>query len=289
MSTSLELRHAGLRCEIAPQIGGAIAGLWFDDVPVLRCTPAESLNSARRSGSFALLPFSNRVADACLTWAGVRHALTSTPGDEPHAIHGVGWQRPWTVLEAWPDRARLSLMHQPDATWPFAFEAVQSLALSDEGLTMGLSLRNLAGEPVPVGLGWHPYFVKRAGCRISFHAKGRWEMGADKLPTHRVAAKGLVSDCAALQVDHCFDGWDGTVQLRDEQLQTRVTAGLDHLVVYTQPHLDFVALEPVSHVNNAVKRMSGTDSLGLRILQPGETMAAEMRIQVESVAPLRRP
>ena len=292
MTASIELQHAGLRCEIVPQIGGAIAGFWLNGIPVLRCTPTAALNSARRSASFALLPFSNRVAQARLNWEGVNYALTTTPGDEPHAIHGVGWQRPWGVLDAGACHAQLSLVHRPDAAWPFAFEAVQSFELSERGLAMGLSLCNQSDIPVPVGLGWHPYFVKRELSRISFRAGGRWEMGADKLPTHRLPAKGLESDCAALQVDHCFDDWDGSAQLSDELLQTRITSSLDHIVAYTQPHLDFVAIEPVSHVNNAVNLMAsadiGANALGLRILPPGETMTATMRIQVAPVTPNRQ-
>ena len=97
---------------------------------------------------------------------------------------------------------------------------------------------------------------------------------------------GLDADCAFLDVDHCFDGWTGLVHLRDELLHTRIVSNLSWLVVFTNDTRDFVAIEPVSHVNNAVNLMAAgaqADTLGLQILQPGESTSAQMTIEVEHV------
>ena len=112
-------------------------------------------------------------------------------------------------------------------------------------------------------------------------------MGLDKLPTRRQPSRGLDADCAALDVDHCFDGWSGVVHLRDERLHTRISSNLGRLVVFTNDQRDFVAIEPVSHVNNAVNMMeAGQDTpmeLGVEILQPGQSMTAQMRIDAEKI------
>lgn len=288
MTSAIELSCDTFKCDIAPALGGSIAGLWLGDTPVLRSMPASTLTTARQAGSYPLVPFSNRVAHATLKWAGTSHPLVQATGDEPHVIHGVSWQRPWAVLEATPQFALLSYEHKSDAAWPFAFDASQAFRLTANELALTLSITNQSDVAAPVGLGWHPYFVKRARSRILFEATGRWEMGADKLPTHRVAAQGLDVDCALLDVDHCFDGWPGVVHLRDEVLHTRITSNLNRLVVYTSTARDFVAIEPVSHVNNAVNLMVSTGAsaaeLGVRVLQPGESMSAEMSIEVERVA-----
>jgi aldose 1-epimerase len=280
-----QLQAGAMRCEIEPRLGGCIAGLWLGDVPVLRSTPAAHLASARQAGSYPLVPFSNRVAQATLLWQGTQHPLVRNNGPEPHAIHGVGWQRPWEVLESDESYALLAYEHRSDPAWPFAFDSSQTMRLRGGVLELTLSLTNQSREPAPAGLGWHPYFVKRASSRISFEASGRWEMGEDKLPTQRLAATGLDADCAFLDVDHCFDGWTGTVHLRDEALHTQVTSTLTRLVVFTNETRDFVAIEPVSHVNNAVNLVhDGADAadLGLAILQPGESLTAQMAIAVEA-------
>lgn len=285
MTTALQLACASFRCELAPALGGAIAGLWLDDIAVLRSTPAQALTSARQAGSYPLVPFSNRIGHATLKWAGTRHPLVQTKGDEPHAIHGVGWQRPWAVLQADAQSALLAYEHQADAAWPFAFDTSQAFRLSANELTLTLSVTNQSGAAAPFGLGWHPYFVKRERSRVSFEATGRWEMNTEKLPTHHAPASGLDADCTFLDVDHCFDGWSGVAHLRDELLHTRISANLSRLVVFTHASRNFVAIEPVSHVNNALNLMAScntpADALGVRVLQSGESMSAVMSIQVE--------
>ena len=286
--TTLTLESTHLRCDIRPDLGGCIAGLWCGELPVLRSTAGQALTQARQSGSYPLVPFSNRIGQATLQWHGTSHPLVRNNGSEPHAIHGVGWQRPWAVLEQSAHFALLSYEHRPDSSWPFAFDASQTFSLDDARLSQTLSITNQDSKPAPVGLGWHPYFVKRARSRIAMAATGRWEMGADKLPTHRQPVSGLDADCNFLDVDHCFDGWGGVVHLRDELLHTELRASVKHLVVFTNDTRDFVAIEPVSHVNNAMNLLNAgkgyqAQDLGLRVLQPGESMTIDMSIQVMPV------
>ena len=279
----IRLESEGLVCAIEPQLGGCIAGLWLDGVPVLRST-SEPLASARQSGSYPLVPFSNRIERATLQWQGTSHPLVNNNAPEPHAIHGVGWQRPWEVLDSDDSFAMLAYEHPADAAWPFAFDSSQVLRLRGKALELTLSLTNQSQEPAPAGLGWHPYFVKRPGSRIAFAATGRWEMGPDKLPTTRRPSQGLDADCASLDVDHCFDGWSGAATLRDQVLHATIRSNLRRVVVFTTASRDTVAIEPVSHVNNAINLVaSGADgdALGLHTLQPGETLTAQMSIEVE--------
>jgi aldose 1-epimerase len=283
----IRLQDGGLVCEVAPQLGGCIAGLWLEGQPVLRSQPAAQLLSVRQSGCYPLVPFSNRIGGATLVWQGTQHPLIRNNGDEPHAIHGIGWQRPWQVLEQEGPFVMLAYEHRADAAWPFAFDSSQTLRLRGNMLEMTLSITNQAQVPAPAGLGWHPYFTKRADSRIAFAAQGRWEMGADKLPTTRSSTGGLDADCAVLDIDHCYDGWSGAAVLEDGSLRVRVTSSLTRLVVFTHPGRDSVAIEPVSHVNNAANLVTaGADpeALGLRTLAPGESMSAQMSIEVERVA-----
>ena len=283
MTPSVILRSGAMRCEVSAQLGAAIAGLWSDDRPILRSTPAHQLNQVRLSACYPLVPFSNRVGHASLLWSGTSHPLVRNFAPEPHAIHGVAWMRPWQVLEADETFALLSFEHRSDASWPFDFDCSQALRLGPDALELTLSATNQCHQPAPFGLGWHPFFVKRPGSRIRFEAAGRWEMGSDKLPTQRTTSSGIDSLCSALDIDHCFDGWHGEVVLQDSEMTLRLRSSLDHLVVFTRPGCDFIAVEPVSHVNNAVN-MAGADiarmqQLGVCILQPGQSHSATMRIE----------
>jgi aldose 1-epimerase len=277
----LHLEAGQLICDIEPELGGCITSLRLGDVPVLRPSPPRP-DTARQSSSYPLVPFSNRIGGGRLQWQGTLFPLVRGNAADPHAIHGVGWQRRWHVLESSESFAMLSYEHAGDGAWPFAFDCSQTFRVSEDALELTLSLTNQSNGPAPAGLGWHPFFLKRPGSRVRFNATGRWEMGEDKLPTHRSASQGLDAACAGLDVDHCFDGWDGVVELSDERLRTRIRSSLSRLVVFTNDSRDSIAIEPVSHVNNAlaIAGEHGAPELGIVILQPGESVSASMSIEV---------
>ena len=288
---SLSLRCASLVCELKPELGGCIAGLWSGGIPVLQSTAADQLQSVRQSASYPLMPYSNRIAQATLHWQGQTHHLLKNWPPDPHSIHGVGWERPWEVASHDATSAQLVYRHAGDAAWPFAFEATQSFAISAARLSMTMGLRNLQDHAVPVGLGWHPFFVKRPGSRVAFEAKGRWESGSDPLPTHRIPSEGLQAPVKELTIDHCFDGWSGEVLLADDQLAIRITSNLRHLVVYTLPSRPDIAIEPVSHVNNAMGQWPADGpsaaALGMVTLQPGAEFSGAMDIDIQTLIPER--
>jgi aldose 1-epimerase len=281
MPTTFELRHAALHVSLRPDLGGCIEGLWLHGIPVLRSSAPGTLANVRLSACYPLVPYSNRIAQAQLLWNGTNHPLLKNFGGEAHAIHGVGWQKPWQMPEADSSFAKMSLEHRPDASWPFAFDATQIFRVSDHTLEVTLSITNQSPGAAPVGLGWHPYFTKRADTRVEFAAAGLWDMGGDKLPTQRTDSTGLHRDCAQLMIDNCFEGWSGSAVVRDAQLTTRLESDLRRLVVYTEPPQDFIAIEPVSHVNNAINQAGKHQALGVVVLAAGQSWQARMRIHTE--------
>jgi aldose 1-epimerase len=154
--------------------------------------------------------------------------------------------------------------------------------LSADALRIEMALRNDAPHPAPAGLGWHPYFPKRQRSRLHAEIRERWEADATKLPTRRVAQPGIDADVSHLDFDHCFDGWTGPVRIRDEKLSLALSSSLQRLVVYTPPHDPYFAVEPVSHVNNAIN-MAEPALHGLVTLAPGERMDAWMQLHVARV------
>jgi aldose 1-epimerase len=275
----IELRAGALRVALRPDLGGCIAGLWHDTLPVLRSTEPKALAAARLAGCYPLLPYSNRLGYRRFRWLGRDHTTAPNVDAGPHSMHGIGWQRAWTVQSQRADDAVLTLVHAGDADWPFPFEAQQVVALAGDHLNVGLRLRNTADHPAPAGLGWHPYFPKRRRSRLHVELTDRWESDASGLPTRRVPQPGLDGDLAHLDFDHCFEGWPGHARLRDECMHLRLSSSLPYLVVYTPPLKDHYCVEPVSHVNNAI-HMADPAAHGLRALAPGEQLEAWMKLEV---------
>jgi hypothetical protein len=114
-----ELRAGALRAAVRPDLGASLAGLWWQGEPLLRSCEPGLLAGPRQSACFALLPYSNRIGHCRFDWRGQHYSTRANFDDHPHSLHGVGWQRAWTVTAHTPERLQLGLRHEPDADWPF--------------------------------------------------------------------------------------------------------------------------------------------------------------------------
>jgi aldose 1-epimerase len=274
-----ELHAGALRLALRPDLGGCIAGLWHRHLPVLRCTEPGELDGARASGCFPLVPYSNRLAYRRFRWKGVDYGTQANFDDSPHSVHGVGWRRPWQIVSSSAVDVVLTYRHAADADWPFAFEVRQYFTLTPQAMRVQMVFDNLAEIAQPVGLGWHPYFPKRARSRLHIELDGRWDSDAAQLPVRKVAQSGIDSDVQHLDYDNCFDGWRSAARIRDEKMSLQLTSSLDRLVVYTPQQRDYYCVEPVSHVSNAI-HMADPLAHGLRSVGPGESFEAWMQLEV---------
>ena len=276
---SFELHAGALRLAVRPDLGGCISGLWHRDTPILRSTEPALLVNSRQSGSFPLVPYSNRLGYRRFRWKGHDHTTQANFDDNPHSLHGVGWLRAWEVISTSAVEVVLRYRHVADADWPFAFEATQYFTLTPQSLTVQMVVSNTGEQAQPVGLGWHPYFPKRARSRLHIELSDRWDSDATQLPVRKVAQPGIDSDISHLDFDNCFEGWKGPARIRDEKFSLQLSSSLHHLVVYTPQDKDYFCVEPVSHVSNAI-HMADPLAHGLRSLAAGETFDAWMKLEV---------
>ena len=277
-----ELHAGALRLAVRPDLGGAVAGFWHREMPILRSTEPAALADSRSAAMYPLLPYSNRLGYRRFRWKGHDYTTRANVPDSPHSLHGIGWQRPWQIVSSSALEVVLEVVHATDADWPFAFTARQYFALSAESFSVRLQFTNTAPVDAPVGLGWHPYFVKRLRSRLHIELSDRWDADATLLPTRKVAQPGIDSDLSHLDFDNCFEGWRGPARIRDERFSLQLSSSLPYLAVYTPPDRDYFCVEPVSHVNNAI-HMADPAACGLVALAPGATLEASMRLDVAVV------
>lgn len=267
-SPTLELRNADWRLCIQPALGGSVVGLWLGDTPVLRPAPTDATH-AGQSAAYPLVPYSNRIGQGQMHWDGQNYSLTNGFNDEPHALHGVGCLRAWSVEFLSADTLHLRLVHQPDAFWPFAFVAEQRFTLQEDGLRLTLSACNTDHRTQPMGLGWHPYFLRRPLATLDLPVHTQWQAHADLLPRTPQAVDGLHGTVADMQLDHCFEGPDRMAQMSDSELRLTLHADSGYWVVYTPQDSSFYCVEPVTHLNNAVQQDNPLQH-GLVALAPGQ-------------------
>ena len=308
----LELATNDATVVIAPEIGGSIVSFDVAGRAMLRPTPQSALDArdVRDVGCYPLVPYSNRIRNARLDFDGRRFDLAHNFGGHPHSIHGVGWQRAWTVADASHNAARLVLSHDASGSdalaWPWPFEAVQAFHVAQPAsghpsavLAVTLALRNTGTEAFPFGLGFHPFFPKSAATRLAFHAERVWKNDATQLPHSLVAIPpdwhfDPARPLDAIALDNVFTGWRGSATLDDDARRTSIRIDADRalafLVVYAPSDGDFVAVEPVTNETDAFNRSAaGAHATGMRILAPGAAFSCTMRIAAAVVAAVASP
>lgn len=286
----VELASGDLRAVVAPEIGGAIATLRWKDLDILRPAPPEALaeKRVRAMGCYPLVPYSNRIGHGRLRAGSRIYALRPNFAPEPHAIHGVGWQRAWRVAESTPSSAVLTLSQAPDADWPFRFTARQSFVLEGSRLTAGLEIRNEDDAAFPAGLGFHPFFPAPRGTRLRTRWEGWWVLDESKLPVSR----GPVPPAADFSTERAIDGWrvdnpfhgwgrEATLTYATHATRLAASEALDHAVAFAPGDgREFLALEPVSHTIDAFRLAAdGVAGTGTRLLSPGESWRVSMTIE----------
>ena len=289
--TILNLQAGQLQLELSPAIGGAISAFeWIDGAltrPILRQCPTP-LEKVLDAACFPLVPYVNRIRDGRFTFRGREVRIAPNMAGDPSPLHGQGWLNPWKVERHDRSGAALTFRHEP-GEWPWAYEARQEFALDDTGLTLTLACRNLSEEPMPCGLGQHPYFPCGPETRLDTRVTHAWTIDDKVLPVDKVPAEGRYDLRDRLVcgqgLDNGFGGWGGEARMSDPgwPYEVRLSSPDAHFFQLYSPSTGgiFVA-EPVTHANAALNAPEEQwPELGMRILDPGEAMSLTMRLDVK--------
>jgi aldose 1-epimerase len=285
----IRLRNDKFELRLAPEIGGSIAA--FDHIagdgvrtPILRPSDKEG-SGVLDMASFPLVPFCNRIRGGRFTFQGSEVRLAANMAGDPSPLHGQGWLAVWQVEQADETTAELTFRHTP-GEWPWAYEARQRFQLDRDGLAISLSCRNLGDEPMPCGLGLHPYFLCTPSTVLDTGVTDVWTVDEKVLPVERVPAAGRYGLRDRLicgqGLDNGYAGWSGEATIRTPEVSfvIRMTsADAGYFQVYSPVQGGIFAAEPVGHANAALNEPEERwSALGIEVLQAGQTLSLNARI-----------
>lgn len=145
-----------------------------------------------------LAPWANRLDEPAFYANGQRYAFDMELGNVRGAIPMHGFMSrtdQWQVVEVRSDAkaawvtSRLETFRQPSwmKQWPFAHTIEMTYRLEDGVLEVRTKVTNHAAEPMPVALGYHPYYQLTDSPReewiVTVPARTRWLLSSQKLPT----------------------------------------------------------------------------------------------------------
>jgi aldose 1-epimerase len=269
MGGPLLLRTGPVSAVVYPGAGGRLGQLDLGDGPILR-GPAPDLDWANW-GCYPLLPWSNRIPDGHLRFGPIDgHLPVNWP--DGSAIHGLAAAAPWTVVRA--SRRTADLEIEVEAG-PYAVVGRQSFIVRLDGLLLSLEASNVGDQPVPMGLGIHPWFC---GGRVQVPAQERWP--GEPLPAGPpvpVAGRyDLRSGRVPRPMDACYTSLVGDlVEVPGARLHW--SGPVTQIVVYSgEP--GWVCVEPVTMANNGFALAEqGVAGHGVSIVGPGGSIQVRYR------------
>ena len=173
------------------------------------------------SGVPFLGPWANRLDEQAFYANGKRYPFDMELGNVRGAIpiHGFLTTTPnWTFVDAKADgasawtTARLDFYKQPGwmKQFPFAHSIEMTHRLRDGVLEVTTTIQNIAVEPMPVAIGFHPYFRLTDSTRdewsVSVGARTHWRLSPSKIPTGETEpSSGCSRTCRVALKDYDLD------------------------------------------------------------------------------------
>lgn len=298
----VELHDAAQRTQvsIAPSVGNMayqiqVAGkniLWFP-----YHSPAEVRDNPQLCAVPFLGPWANRLDEDAFWANGKRYVLNPALGNlrrdnHQKPIHGIlSFSPAWVLIAAAADghsawaTSRLEFWKHPEmmAQFPFAHTITMTYRLSRGEVEVETILDNHSTEPMPVAIGFHPYFrlddAHRDQWKVHLAARDRLLLNSLLIPTGERKPVEFADPypLAGGQLDDVFGnltpGADGRVRFWVEGKRERITVTYGPkypvAVVYAPPSREFICFEPMSAITNAFNLAHAGVYKDLQSIPPG--------------------
>lgn len=258
----------------------------------------KSLESSFKGSN--LFPFPNRVAGGSYMFRGEKYQLPVNFPHENNAIHGLVYNKPFTVTQPSEGGTRCSIVLSFDSDcqeegYPFSFNLSHEYSFDlHEGFCCTTRIRNNSDRDMPAGHGWHPYFTAGAETidqlMLSFPAREMLEVDTANIPTGpTVAYNDFASPVpvAGKNLDSCFLLEDASKRANILLVNTKLNLKLrlwqemgqgkyNYLQVYTPPHRNSIAIEPMTCAPDALNNGNG-----LLTIAPNKTATVSWGIVIE--------
>lgn len=297
---------------IVPGIGNNVWEMTVRGQPVFwnpYKTVAEFRAKPGHFGNPFLWPWANRI-DGMEYWVRGRKFLLNAelgnvrPGPNRTPIHGLlVFSDLWQTTRHGADArgaqvtSRLEFWRRPElmAQFPFAHTVEMTYRLSEGKLEVETVVENLSGEPMPVSLGFHPYFqitdAPRDEWTVTLAARRKHVLNEKLIPTGETAPlpyprtlklKGAALDDVLDELERDADGW---ARFRVEGSKQRITVEYGEAygvaVVYAPPGRGFICFEPMTAITNAFNATHSGWYRGLPWVEPQGRWRGVFRIDPE--------
>ena len=263
-------------------------------------SPAEFKRRGYYSGIPFLGPWANRLDEMAFYANGKRYLLNPGLGNVrgPNPMHGFLMTAPWEVesIQADQDSAwvtsRIEVYRKPEwmAQFPFAHTVEMTYRLKNGVLEVALKLNNLSTAPMPVAIGFHPFFqvndAPRDEWTFSVGAKSHW-LGKQNIPTgetepiEKIIPNPAGGTLKGVKLDDVFgdlvrdSSGRATMWVQGKSERVEVTFGpkFRAAVVYfpAGPGQNYICFEPMAGITDSMNLAQKGLYNELQYLPPGQS------------------
>jgi aldose 1-epimerase len=258
--------------------------------------PAELAGSRHLNGIPFLAPWANRMPDGFYS-NGSYHRFDPSSGSlrlDPNGvpIHGMLTSSPyWQVTDIHEGAdschvtSRLEFWRHAElmANWPLPHDYEMTYRLSQGTLEVNVRVINRSAAPMPVAIGFHPYFqlpglqIEEAVARVP--ARHHVETDARLIATGEMTSVSFNGEVALK--DHRFDdGFTDLIRSEDNRAVFSVEAGGEKIsvafgpkyhvgIVYSPPGQNFICFEPMTAITNGINLAHEGKYPDLQTIAPG--------------------
>jgi aldose 1-epimerase len=248
-------------------------------------------------GNPFLAPWANRLDGDSYYANGKKYTLNPALNNfrydgNKKPIHGLVMFSPeWKVISAKANgksaevTSRLEFWKHPDwmAQFPFAHNIDMTYRLQDGVLEVITEIENLSTDPMPIGIGYHPYFTlhdaPRDKWKVHMPAKEHMVLSNVLIPTGETKPVEF-SDPQALEGIQLDDVFSGLVRGADGRAEFSVQGNKEKIsvfygpkypiaVVYAPKGRDFICFEPMSGPTNVFNMSHAGTYKGLQTAPAG--------------------
>jgi aldose 1-epimerase len=306
----------GVEVAIVPSVGNTAYEMNVHGKNILYFPYAdvsEFQKNPRLSGIPFLAPWANRLSEQAFWANGKKYAFDMDLGNVRGAnpIHGLLSSSPyWKVISVMADKrsarttSRLEFWRYPElmAQWPFAHEYEMTYSLKDGMLEVRVTITNLSNDPMPVAIGFHPYYQIPDVSRDAWtgHIPARRRVVADNrlIPTgeYRVMdipdqfpLRGRTLDDGFIDLQRDAEGRAVfSIVSGDKKVETMFGPKYPVAVVWEpntqtgQPQ-PFICFEPMTGVTSAVNLAHEGKYPDLQMIAPGSRWSESFWIRASGI------
>ena len=306
---------AGVEVNIVPGIGNRAYEMKVHGKNILHM-PAPDLGELKKNPGLGGIPFlapwANRMSDGGFWANGKKYNFNATLGTvrlPPNniAIHGMMTSSDlWQVTEVSADAnsahvtSRFEFWKYPDlmANWPFAHEYEMTYRLAGGQLEVITTVINKSAQPMPLALGFHPYYVlpdvPRDEATAHIPARTAVITDANRVATGEMKPNDL-PDPTPLRAPRTID--DGFTDLvrdaagkatfsfegRGKKIEVVYGPKWIVAVVYSPANQQYICFEPMAAITNGPNVAHDGKYPALQVLAPGATWRESFWVKTSGI------